>query len=54
MTIDDIRDIAMNIVDTFVNEGLCPNCTNTNNNTEFEYQDIIFDNLCNIFNIKEQ
>ena len=54
MTTDDIRDIAMSIVDEFVFEGLCPNCTDTNDNTEFEYQDIIFNKLCIKFNIKEE
>ena len=44
-TIDDTRNIAMNLVDKFVLEGLCPDCTDTNNNTEFDFQDIIFDEL---------
>ena len=38
---DQIRDISIEIVDRFVKEGLCPDCTDTNNEIEFEYQDII-------------
>ena len=43
--IDAIRDTAMEIVDRFVLDGLCPNCTDTNDDTEFQYQDIITDIL---------
>ena len=44
-TIDSTRDITMRIVDEFVKEGLCPDCTDTNNSTEFDFQDIIYDEL---------
>ena len=40
--IDDTRDIAMRLVDKFVYEGLCPDCTDTNNNTEFDFQETYF------------
>ena len=43
--IDDLRDIAMHIVGEFVDEGLCPNCTDTDDDTEFQYQDIILTHL---------
>ena len=43
--IDAIRDTAMEIVDRFVLDGLCPDCTDTNDDTEFQYQDIITDIL---------
>ena len=34
------QEIAMRLVDIFVKEGLCPDCTDTNNSTEFDFQDI--------------
>ncbi len=39
------QEIAMRLVDIFVKEGLCPDCTDTNNSTEFDFQDIIYDEL---------
>ncbi len=41
MTEDDIRDIAIRIVDELVLEGVVPNCIDTDNETEFIVQDII-------------
>ena len=41
MTEDDIRDIAIRIVDELVLEGVVPDCIDTNNETEFIVQDII-------------
>ena len=43
--IDAIRDTAIQIVDHFVKDGLCPDCTDTDDETEFQYQDIIADVL---------
>tara|TARA_R100000008_G_scaffold86548_1_gene80101 strand:+ start:95 stop:247 length:153 start_codon:yes stop_codon:yes gene_type:complete len=45
MTEDDMRDLAIAIVDKFVKMGLVPNCTDTNNETEFEFQDAIVETL---------
>ena len=45
VTDDDIRDIAVRIVNKFVDNGLVKNCTDTDDETEFEFQDIIFDVL---------
>tara|TARA_R110002051_G_C8631229_1_gene484768 strand:- start:153 stop:305 length:153 start_codon:yes stop_codon:yes gene_type:complete len=45
MNEDDLRDIAIRIVDELVDEGLCPDCTDTNDDTEFQYQDIIHKHL---------
>ncbi len=45
MTEDEIRDIAIRIVDQMVMEGLIPDCIDTNDNTEFETQDIIVEQL---------
>ena len=47
LTVDDVRDIAINIVDNFVAEGLVPDCTDTDDLHEFEYQDSVFNTLMN-------
>jgi len=44
-TKDDIRDLAIRIVDKLVGEGLVPNCIDTDNETEFEFQDAIIEQL---------
>ena len=41
-TIDDIRDIAIRIVDSLVEQGIIKDCTDTDDETEFEVQDTIF------------
>lgn len=38
---DDIRDIAIKITDELVNKGYVPNCIDTDDDNEFEVQDII-------------
>lgn len=43
ITEDDIRDIAINIVDLFVGCGLIEDCTDTDDTTEFDFQDQIND-----------
>ncbi len=53
LTNDDVREIAMNIVDAFVEENLIEDNTDTNNDTEFSFQDIIHNKLNEIFNIIE-
>lgn len=53
LTNDDVREIAMNIVDAFVEENLIEDNTDTNDDTEFAFQDIIHNKLNEIFNIKE-
>ncbi len=45
LTDDDIRDIAIRIVDKFVANGLVKDCTDTNDEDECDFQDIIFDVL---------
>ena len=45
MTEDEIRDIAIRIVDQMVLEKLIPDCIDTDDNTEFEVQDIIVEQL---------
>lgn len=53
LTNDDVREIAMNIVDEFVKENLIEDNTDTNDDTEFAFQDIIHRKLNEIFNIIE-
>jgi len=53
LTNDDVREIAMNIVDAFVEENLIKDNTDTNDDTEFAFQDIIHNKLNEIFYIKE-
>jgi len=53
LTNDDVREIAMNIVDAFVEENLIEDSTDTNDDTEFAFQDIVHSKLNEIFNIKE-
>lgn len=40
-TEDDIRDVAIRITDALVKAGLIPDCTDTEEQTEFDVQDII-------------
>lgn len=42
---DDLACVALNIVDDLVKFGLCPDCTDTEDSTEFDYQDIIRQHL---------
>ena len=44
-TTDDIRDIAVKIVDKLVEQDLVINCMDTDDETEFEVQDIIVKQL---------
>jgi hypothetical protein len=53
LTNDDVREIAMNIVDALVEENLIKDNTDTNDDTEFAFQDIIHNKLNEIFDIKE-
>ena len=46
MSRDDIRDIAMGCVDEMVKEKIIPDCIDSNDDTEFEVQDIIFSKIC--------
>lgn len=41
ITKDDIADIGLNSVDKLVQLGLIPDCTDTDDETEFEAQDAI-------------
>jgi hypothetical protein len=50
--LDEIKDLSIIIVDKMVNEGIIKNCIDTDDQTEFDAQDIIREILCNKFNIK--
>lgn len=45
MTEDQLRDIAIRIVDELVLTGYIPDCIETDDETEFEVQDIIVNEL---------
>ena len=45
---DDIADIAVNAVAKMVENGLVPNCIDTDDNTEFDIQDIIRESIAKI------
>ena len=47
MTEDQIRDIAIRIVDELVVKRYVPDCIDTEDETEFEIQDIIIEKLKN-------
>ena len=42
---DDLRDIAIQVVDILIKKGFVPDCTDTDDPTEFEVQDIIVEGL---------
>ena len=50
---DDMSDIALEIVDKLVTEGLIPDCIDTDNEKEFEAQDIIREKLTQLFKLKQ-
>ena len=49
---DDISDVALEIVDNMVAEGLILDCTDTENESEFQAQDIIRERLTELFKLK--
>ncbi len=51
---DDISDVALEIVDAMILDGLIPDCTDTENEKEFEAQDIIREKLTRLLKIKTQ
>ncbi len=53
-TFDEVRDLAINIVDELVESELVPNCIDTDNEEEFNFQDAIIRVLCNKFNIANE
>jgi len=53
LEVDDMADIALEIVDEMVREGLIPNCIDTENPKEFEAQDIIREKLTQLFKLNK-
>ena len=51
MTRDEINDISVAIVNRLVELNLVPDCTDTDNDTEFDYQDAIRDVLNQKYNL---
>ena len=49
ITEDDIRDIAIKITDVLVDNGLIPDCTDTDDETEFDFQDQFFEIITESF-----
>ena len=45
ITFDDLEDLKVLIVGNLVIEGLIKDCTDTDDDTEFEAQDIVFNTL---------
>ncbi len=52
ITEDDTRDIAIALVDELVGMGLIEDCTDTDDETEFEMQDIFHDIINEKINAK--
>lgn len=52
LSLDDIKDLSVRIVSTMVLNGLIKDCTDTEDSTEFDIQDIIVEELCSKFNIE--
>ena len=48
LTQDDIRDIAIRIVGEMVENNIIKDCTDTDDETEFDVQDIIVDHLSDV------
>ncbi len=49
MTQDDIRDVAIRIVDELVKLGYVPDCIDTDDDHEFIVQDIIIEKITSVF-----
>ena len=52
MTLEEIKDLSVLIVGDLVLNGLVKDCTDTNDETEFEFQDVIVETLCQKFKVK--
>jgi len=54
LTYDDTRDISIKILDKLVINGFVKDCIDTNDETEFDVQDLIHSELNKYFNVKEE
>lgn len=51
-TLDDIKDLSIIIVGKMVEEGIIKDCTDTDDQTECNVQDVIREVLCKKLNIE--
>jgi len=54
MTLEQIKDLSVIIVGDLVLNGLIKDCTDTDDETEFEFQDVIVDSLCKKFKVENE
>jgi hypothetical protein len=52
--LDDVRDLAIQIVESLVEEGIVKDCIDTDDEDEFITQDIIVEILCKKFGIENE
>jgi hypothetical protein len=52
--LDDVRDLAIQIVESLVEEGIVKDCIDTDDEDEFVTQDIIVEILCKKFGIENE
>tara|TARA_R110000803_G_C11855925_1_gene306506 strand:+ start:459 stop:626 length:168 start_codon:yes stop_codon:yes gene_type:complete len=52
MTLEEIKDLSVIIVGDLVVNGLVKDCTDTDDEIEFEFQDTITETLCKKFKVK--
>ena len=52
ITEDDIKDMSVAIVGDLVIAGLVKDCTDTDDETEFEFQDVIRETLAKKFGVE--
>lgn len=53
ISVEDVRDLAVRIVGNLVVNGLVKDCTDTDDETEFQIQDEIVEQLCKQFKIQQ-
>lgn len=54
ITLDDIKDISVAIVERMVLDGLIKDCIDTDDPDEFDVQDIVVDVLCDKLGIENE
>ena len=52
LSLETIKDLSVRIVSEMVIQGLVVDCTDTDNTTEFDIQDIVVNELCKLLNIE--
>jgi len=50
-TIDDLNEISLEIVEELVAQELIPDCQDTDDETEFQVQDVINEKLAKLFGL---